>query len=105
MYEKATTISVAVIIAASILSIGLASTTNAYATSEGRENALEDRGEEGVTDTGLCEADQQVHDNTGGFQSDQDNAFHKGTTQGGFPVGNGEEGSFTGECPHLGGGN
>ena len=90
------------------IAIGLMAMTNIgvpVVASDGRQNALEDRGEQGETDTGLCEADQQVHENTGDFGSDQDNAFHRGTTQGGFPVGGGEEGSFTGECPHLGGGN
>ena len=92
------------------IAIGLMAMTNIgvpVLASDGRENALEDRGEEGETDTGLCEADQQVHDNTGGFSSDQDDAFHEGTTQGGFPVGSEderEEGTFLGECPHLGGG-
>jgi hypothetical protein len=70
------------------------------AASNGKDNALEDRGEEGETDTGLCEADQQVHENTGGFGSDQDKAFHEGTTKGGFPVSD-----FVENCPHLGGGN
>jgi hypothetical protein len=89
------------------IAIGLMAMTNIgvpVVASDGKENALEDRGEEGETDTGLCEADQKVHENTGGFGSKQDDAFHEGTTRGGFPVGDGEEGSFTGECPHLSGG-
>jgi hypothetical protein len=61
----------------------------------GSGNALEDRGQQGVTDTGLCLADKQIHDKFG-FLSPQDRAFHAGLTKGGFPVS-----AFLTNCPHL----
>lgn len=63
--------------------------------SVGKSNALEDRGQQGVTDTGLCLADKQIHDKFG-FGSPQDLAFHQGLTQGGIPVA-----AFLANCPHL----
>ena len=63
--------------------------------STGKGNALEDRGQQGVTDTGLCLADKQIHDQFG-FLSPQDLAFHQGLTQGGIPVA-----AFLANCPHL----
>jgi hypothetical protein len=86
------------------IALGLLAMTNIgvpVVASDGRENALEDRGEEGETDTGLCQADENVHENTpeGGFGK-QDRAFHGGLDKGGFPVS-----EFFENCPHLGGGN
>jgi hypothetical protein len=63
--------------------------------STGKGNALEDRGQRGVTDTGLCLADLKIHEQFG-FLSPQDRAFHNGLTQGGIPVA-----SFLANCPHL----
>lgn len=86
-------LTMAVAIAAGLVLIS--SIAAPVSASTGEDNALKDRAQQGVTDTGLCLADLKIHEQFG-FGSPQDDAFHNGLTEGGIPVA-----SFLARCPHL----
>jgi hypothetical protein len=84
-----------VVIAAGLVFMSIIAAPVSASTGTGPSNALQDRGQQGVSDTGLCLADKQIHDQFG-FGSPQDLAFHAGLAKAGVTIP-----EFIAQCPHL----